>query len=150
MDAATAARIETSVTEHPLDVGGAAAAASQPACGAVALFVGTVRATPAAEGSEGKDVVALDYEAHPDLAPARLRDIAEQAAARFGLAAVIVHHRTGHCPLGEPTVVIACGAPHRGDALDACRFVIEEVKATVPIWKRELYSDGSAWVGTGS
>lgn len=140
-------RIETSISDRSLDLEAALAGASGPDCGGIGVFVGAVRESAAVPGRESKTVVALDYEAHPTLAPERLRSIAEDAARRWDLRRVVAVHRTGHCDLGEPTVVVACGAPHRGEALDACRWLIDELKATVPIWKREVYSDGSSWVG---
>ena len=89
----------------------------------------------------------LDYEAHPTLAHERLQSIAREAAERWGLDRVVAVHRTGACEIGEPTVVVACGAAHRAEALDACRWMIDTIKTTVPIWKREVYADGSAWIG---
>jgi molybdopterin synthase catalytic subunit len=97
--------------------------------------------------NESKAVVRLDYEAHPELAATRLEEIGRDAADKWELLRVVAWHRTGACELGEPTVVVACSAPHRGDALEACRHVIDTIKATVPIWKREVYADGSSWVG---
>lgn len=139
--------INTALSEAPLDVPGALASVSGPECGGIAVFVGTVRSSPAVPGKESKAVVRLDYEAHPALAPQRLDDIARRAAERWDVRRITAIHRTGPCDLGEPTVVVSCGAPHRGDALEACRWLIDELKATVPIWKREIYSDGSSWVG---
>jgi molybdopterin synthase catalytic subunit len=118
---------------------------SVPECGGIGVFIGTVRITAASD--EDKPVVRLDYDAHPSLARSRLRSIAEEASSKWDLRRVAVVHRTGPCEVGEPTVVVACGAPHRADALEACRFMIDEIKATVPIWKREVYADGSAWLG---
>jgi molybdopterin synthase catalytic subunit len=112
--------------------------------------VGMVRATAAISSNLGKSVTALEYEAHPQLAPARLRALLQEAIGRWDLRHVVAKHRTGPCQLGEPTVVVACSSPHRGDALDACRWIIDELKATVPIWKREVYADGSDWVGAES
>ena len=139
--------IETGVSEEALDIAAAVADASSPSCGAVASFVGTVRETAAVPGNATKAVTALEYEAHPTLADERLKEIAAEAAAKWGLERVIAIHRTGTCELGEPTVVVACGSAHRGEALDACHWIIDELKATVPIWKKEIYSDGSSWVG---
>ena len=117
-----------------------------PENGGIGIFLGTVRISPAAEDHAKDEVVALDYEAHPQLAPARLQAICEEAAERWDVRRAVAIHRTGLCSLGEPTVVIACGAPHRKDALEACRWIIDEVKSSVPIWKREVYADGTAWV----
>jgi molybdopterin synthase catalytic subunit len=138
------ADIEAAISMTPLDVGGALAAVSGPEIGGAAVFVGSVRVTPAVGRGT---VVRLDYDAHPELAADRLRDIATAAAERWDVRKVIAIHRTGSCEVGEPTVVVACGAPHRRDALEACRWIIDEIKTSVPIWKREQYADGAAWVG---
>lgn len=138
------------LTAEPLEVTGPLTAASTPGCGGVGVFVGVVRESPAVEANAGRSVVALEYEAHGPRAERRLGEIAEEATSRWGLLAVSAVHRTGRCELGEPTVVVACGAPHRAEALDACRWMIDTIKETVPIWKREVYADGSDWVGAGS
>lgn len=142
------AHIRTEVTEHPLDPGALIAEVIDPGCGGVGVFVGTVRSS-AASGTP-VEVEALEYEAHPELAPAALAEIARRAQQRWGLERVVAVHRTGRCGLGEPTVVVACAAPHRAEALDACRWIIDTIKTEVPIWKKEIYADGSAWVGAGS
>lgn len=136
------------MTERTLDVAGALDAVSGPEVGGIGIFVGTVRATAAVEANAGKAVTSLDYEAHVPLAEQRLREIAKEAAVKWDLVRITAIHRIGHCELGEATVVVACGAPHRGDALEACRFIIDTLKSTVPIWKREGYADGSSWVGS--
>lgn len=122
-------------------------ATGDPAAGAVASFVGTVRETAAVEANRDKAVVGLDYEAHPELAPKRLDEIAREAKQRWALIRVTACHRSGPCALGEPTVVIATSAAHRDAALTACRWIIDEIKESVPIWKKEIYRDGSSWVG---
>jgi molybdopterin synthase catalytic subunit len=137
----------TGMSAEPLDVTGAIAAASSTGAGAIAVFVGTVRSSAAASGHGDDSVVRLEYDAHVGLANKRLDEIARDATAKWGLLRVIARHRTGSCALGEPTVVVACSAPHRAEALDACRWIIDELKATVPIFKREVYEDGSSWIG---
>jgi molybdopterin synthase catalytic subunit len=137
--------IRVAIAPDPLDVAELIAAGRDPRCGGIGMFVGTVRSEAAT--AERDDVVALDYEAHPVLAEEKLKEIAHEAAAKWSLEHVIAVHRTGRCPLGEPTVVVVCSAPHRGDALDATRWIIDTLKATVPIWKKETFDDGSAWVG---
>jgi molybdopterin synthase catalytic subunit len=139
--------IKTSISRDPLDVASAIAEASAPSCGAVASFVGTVRESASVKDNADKSVTTLEYEAHPTLAPERIEEVAQEAATKWSLERVVAIHRTGTCELGEPTVVIACGAAHRGDALEACHWLIDEIKATVPIWKKEIYADGSSWVG---
>jgi molybdopterin synthase catalytic subunit len=120
---------------------------SSPTSGGLAVFVGTVRSTAAVEANLDRSVVRLEYEAHEAMARERLAAIAHQAVERWNVDRVVALHRLGRCDLGEPTVVVACGAAHRAEALDACRWLIDELKATVPIWKKEVYSDGSSWVG---
>jgi molybdopterin converting factor subunit 1 len=113
-------------------------------CGAVVSFVGTVRAT-----NRSKRVVRLEYEAYPEMALRIFDHIAAQAREKWA-ARVCIHHRTGPLEPGEISVVIAAAAPHRADAFEACRHAIEALKKDAPIWKRELYPDGSSWVGLGS
>jgi molybdopterin synthase catalytic subunit len=141
------ADITTSMSEVPLDVAAAVADVSAPELGGIAVFVGTVRDSAAVDENAAKNVVRLDYEAHPSLAEDTLAQVAFDAAKKWDIRRVVAIHRTGTCELGEPTVVVACGAPHRSDALEACRWIIDTIKQTVPIWKREVYADGSAWVG---
>lgn len=139
----------TGITEEPLDVAGVISAVSDPSSGGIGVFIGTVREQAAVAGNEVKAVLRLEYEAYAPLADQRLREIAEEAGRRWALEKVVALHRTGTCELGEPTVVVASSAAHRAEALEACRWVIDELKATVPIWKKEIYADGSAWVGSG-
>lgn len=139
------AQISVSISAEPIDVAAAMGAAGTPETGATGVFVGTVRATPSVEAD--KQVVRLEYEAHPTLAESTMRTIALEAAEKWPLVRIVAIHRTGACEVGEPTVVIACSAGHRAEALDACRWLIDEIKATVPIWKKEIYTDGSSWVG---
>jgi molybdopterin synthase catalytic subunit len=140
--------IEASLSSEPLDTAAVIARASDPACGAVAVFLGTVRETSAA--NTDARVVALEYEAAEDLARSTLEQICRRAAERFDLVRTVAVHRTGRCVLGEATVAIACSAPHRAQALDGCRSIIEAIKQEVPIFKKEIYPDGSTWVGVGS
>jgi len=144
------AEIVTQISEDPLDINAAIAAASAENLGGIAVFIGTVRASASVDVNSTKPVMRLDYEAHPELAHARLKEIAEDAASKWDVQKVVAIHRTGSCNLGDPTVVVACGSPHRRDALEACRWIIDTIKSEVPIWKREVYADagGSAWVGT--
>jgi molybdopterin synthase catalytic subunit len=143
----TQATIAVSISDTPLDVAAAIAAASGPEIGGIGVFVGTVRDSSSVATNSDKAVLSLDYDSHPSLAEQRLRAIAGEAATKWDLRTVVAIHRSGHCELGEPTVVVATGAPHRADALEACRWIIDTIKSTVPIWKREAYSDGSSWVG---
>jgi molybdopterin synthase catalytic subunit len=113
-------------------------------CGAVVTFVGTVRGS-----NRGQRVVRLEYEAYAEMALRIFEHIAAEARERWA-ARVAIHHRVGALEPGEISVVIAAAAPHRADAFDACRHAIEALKKDAPIWKRELYPDGSSWVGLGS
>lgn len=139
---------KTGISAEPLDIAAEIAAASDLSCGAVASFIGIVRESAAVPGNASKTVTMLDYEAHPTLAASRMEDIAREATTKWGLERVVAVHRTGRCELGEPTVVVACGAAHRAEALEACHWIIDEIKASVPIWKKEIYADGSSWVGS--
>jgi molybdopterin synthase catalytic subunit len=141
------AEITTGISAERLDIAAAIGTASSPAAGGLGIFVGTVRLSAAAPEHGDRAVVRLEYEAHPSLAPRRLAEIARGAADRWDLTKVVAFHRTGACDLGEPTVVVCCAAAHRSAALDACRGVIEDIKLTLPIWKREVYADGSSWLG---
>ena len=141
------ASVQADVSGDALDVASALTAVSDPAAGATAAFVGTVRATPAVPDADGGPVMRLEYDAHPVLARDKLREIATVAADRWDLAHVVAIHRTGVCEVGEPTVVVACSAPHRGPALEACRWIIDSIKHDVPIWKREVYATGASWIG---
>jgi molybdopterin converting factor subunit 1 len=113
--------------------------ASSEAGGTVA-FVGTVRA-------EGGGVERLSYSAYREMAEETMRVIAEEASAKWALEGVAVLHAVGELDVGDPTVVVACSAQHRGEAFDACRYVIDEVKGRVPIWKKESGPGGDRWVG---
>ena len=141
------AYVETSLSEEPLDVAEAIGTVSGPECGGVALFLGSVRTSPSTRPTGEGEVVRLEYDAHPTLAGERMQAIAHEAAAKWEVRRVVAVHRTGGCDVGEPTVVVACGAPHRHDALEACRWIIDSIKASVPIWKREVFADGASWVG---
>ncbi len=117
------------------------AAAADPAAGAVVVFAGAVR-----DHDRGRDVTALSYSAHPT-ATAELERVAEKVAASYPVVAIAVLHRTGDLQVGDLAVVAAVSAAHRGDAFDACEALIDDLKATVPIWKHQLFAGGdSEWV----
>jgi molybdopterin converting factor subunit 1 len=119
------------VTGEPLDLAALAAAVRDPCAGAVVLFEGVTR-----------DVPELDYEAYAEMAQARIEAIAAEEAARHGLCAVAIEHRTGSVPLSEPSVIVAASAPHRGEAFAGARALIDRVKAEAPIWKVEVTPEG--------
>ncbi len=115
---------------------------SSPQYGAISLFVGTVR-----EVNEGRSVSAIEYSAYKSMASAELERILDEAEARFGVSALVVEHRIGLLGLGDVSIAIVAAHPHRVPALDCTRFVIEEIKKRVPIWKKEHYADGTReWV----
>lgn len=128
------------LARSPLDAGALLRDVSAPERGGTALFLGTVRA------DEG-DVTGIEYSAYEAMADAELDRIVAEALRRWPDARVAVRHRLGLVPAGEASIAIAAAAPHRAAAFDACRYVIEEVKRRLPVWKRELHRNGSAaWV----
>ena len=135
--------------EEPLSIDEVVEAVRDPAAGGLVVFVGTVRDHDGPAGGAGDRAVdRLDYEAHPR-AEVALREVAESVASRYPAVAVAATHRVGSLAIGEIAVVVAVSCPHRGEAFEAARALIDELKATVPIWKHQLFSDGGEeWVGT--
>lgn len=134
--------MRTAIVRTPLDPAALLAEAASVANGATILFVGTVR-----EISEGQPVTGIEYAAYESMAARELDAIVAEAASRFATSDIIVEHRIGRLELGEASVAIAVAHPHRAEAYDASRFIIEELKRRVPIWKREEYVDGTReWV----
>lgn len=135
------------ITDEPLSLDDVAARVSRPDCGAIATFGGMVRGeTATEEGDRGTDF--LEYEAYAEMAEPMLATIGDEIQAKWPqVKAVSILHRMGRCEVGEPSVVIAVATPHRGDGcFEACRYAIERLKAVVPIWKQENWSDGQVWV----
>jgi molybdopterin synthase catalytic subunit len=110
-------------------------------CGGIDVFIGTVRST-----TKGKQVLMLEFEAYESMALSEMEKIATEAAAKWPVHRVLIHHRTGSLKIGEIPVIIAISAAHRDAAFDACRYAIDTLKKTVPIWKREVFEDGEVWV----
>ncbi len=132
------------LTPDLLSTADAVAFVTDPAAGGIDLFVGTTRAETAADG---RALVALDYEAYADMAVARLTRLVADARGRWPVTKVAVLHRLGRVGVGEASVVIAVSTPHRADAFAACRFLIDQLKVDVPIWKQERWADGTGtWV----
>jgi molybdopterin synthase catalytic subunit len=131
-----------SIGEEPLSVDVVLAAVRRPGAGGVALFLGAVR-----DDNEGRAVTRLEYEAYETMALAEMRRITAEISARDPSLRLAVAHRVGTLAVGDLAVVCAASAPHRGEAFAACRRLIDEVKARVPIWKREWGPDGPYWVG---
>ena len=117
---------------------------SDARAGGIDVFLGTTRAE---RNAAGQDLLALDYEAYAEMAVERMRKLAADVRGRWPVVKLALLHRTGRVPVAEPSVVIAVACPHRGEAFDACRWLIDALKADVPIWKQEVWADGSAtWV----
>lgn len=134
--------MRTAIVDHPLDPTALLAEVASTESGASTLFVGTVRRV-----NDGKDVTGIDYSAYGAMAEAEMAAIATEAAARFGTERIVVEHRVGTLTLGEASIIIAVSHARRAAAMEAQRYVIEEVKRRVPVWKREHYADGTReWV----
>ncbi|HSI33006.1 MAG: molybdenum cofactor biosynthesis protein MoaE [Phycisphaerae bacterium] len=129
----------------PIDPAAVIASVSHPRAGGVAVFLGVTRAENRADGVP---LLALDYEAYRDMAVNQLRDLARRARDRWpDLLRLAVVHRTGRVDIEQPSVVIAVSTPHRADAFDACRWLIDTLKAEVAVWKKEVWTDGKGtWV----
>ncbi|PXF48339.1 Molybdopterin synthase catalytic subunit [Gracilariopsis chorda] len=129
------------LTEEPLSVDSAMAAVSRDCAGGVSLFVGTTR-----DNFEGKTVVRLEYEAYHSMAIKEMRSLCDTARSKWPqITAIAIMHRLGVVPVREASVIIAVSSPHRIDAIEACHSLIDELKARVPIWKKEVYQQGSQW-----
>ncbi len=135
-------RITVNLTGEPLSLDAAFRTVSLPECGGTALFVGTTRSP-----SQGHVVEELDYEAYDELAVRQMEGVAAGALRRHGLGAVYLAHRVGVVPIGEASVIVAASAPHRAEAFSGCRELIDELKRSVPIWKKERWTGGGRWIG---
>jgi molybdopterin synthase catalytic subunit len=125
----------------PIDPARVAALVAAPSAGGTVLFIGTVR-----DENRGREVVSLHYETYAPMAVREITAIAGEARARFGVHGVAVHHRIGDLTLGDVAVVVAVAGVHRAEAFPAARYVIDELKARAPIWKKEIYRDGESWL----
>ena len=132
------------IVEKPIEVGPIITGAFRPDCGAVATFVGTTRI----DESSGASVKYLEYEAYRPMADRKLEEIGAELEERWTVGHVSIVHRIGRVYPGEPSVVIVVASPRRGPAFEASRYAIERIKEIVPIWKREVWSDGYVWVGS--
>jgi MoaE-MoaD fusion protein len=137
------APITVGIREGSLSLQEALESVAAPDAGGTVVFLGSVR-----DHSEEMDrVEQLEYSAYQEMAEKVLREVAEEAARRWPLTGVAVFHAVGDLSIGDPTVVVACSSAHRGEAFEACRFVIDEVKRQAPIWKKEVGPGGERWVG---
>jgi molybdopterin synthase catalytic subunit/molybdopterin converting factor small subunit len=133
------------LSAEPLSLDAVVAEVRDERAGAIATFVGTTRIE-----SRGRMVEHLDYEAYEGMAEGVMAEIGASLKGRYDLCEIAIHHRTGRVDIGEPSVVIAVSAPHRQDALAACKDAIDTLKEQVPLWKKEVYEGGEEWVGRGS
>ena len=129
------------LTDQPLDARRLEALVAHPGAGAICTFTGVVR-----DNSRGLDVTHLEYEAYADMATAQMRKIAEEIAEQWPEARVAMAHRTGKLEIGEASVVVAVSSPHRAEAIAACKWGIDRLKESVPIWKKEHATDGTHWI----
>ena len=135
------------IRDTPLDVAEVLAALGDPGAGGLTLFVGTVRDHDD-HGGESEAVTGLEYSAHPT-ALQRLAEVCDSVAQKYDVRGIAAVHRVGELAIGDAAVVVATTAEHRGDAFEASRALIDELKATVPIWKHQRFADGTdEWVGT--
>jgi molybdopterin synthase catalytic subunit/molybdopterin converting factor small subunit len=133
------------LSKDPLSLDAAVREVADERAGAIATFIGTTRVD-----SRGRTVQHLDYEAYPGMAEEVMERIAQDLESKYELCEVAIHHRVGRVGIGETSVVIAVSAPHRQDALAACKEAIDTLKETVPLWKKEVYEGGQEWIGRGS
>jgi molybdopterin synthase catalytic subunit len=138
--------MRVALVARPIDVAALMSEIADDSCGAVTVFVGCVRNV-----NDGKAVTGIEYSAYRSMAEREMGAIAREAAERFGVTRLVIEHRLGALALGEASVAVVAAHAHRAPALDAMRFAIEQLKRRVPIWKLELYTDGTReWVGAQS
>jgi molybdopterin synthase catalytic subunit len=130
------------VADVALSIDACVANVAGPECGGICIFLGTVR-----DNFEGHATDHLEYEAYAEMAEETIQAIAGEARGRWPIARVAVQHRTGTLQIGEVSVIVAVSAPHRAEAFEACRYVIDELKERAPIWKKEVGESGEIWVG---
>ncbi len=135
------ADLNISITPEPLVAAQCIEWVMSPQCGGIDVFIGTVR-----NHTSGKTVVRLEFEAYESMAVSEMNKIALDAAARWDIQKLLIHHRTGVLAVGDIPVIIAVAAAHRDAAFAACRYIIDTLKQTVPIWKKEVFEDGEVWV----
>ncbi len=129
------------ITREPLDRNALIASASDPGMGGIVVFEGVVR-----DNARGKQVRYLEYDVYPEMAVQQIREILAEAERRWHVGRVAVSHRIGRLEIGEASVIIVVATPHRAEAFEACRYIIDTLKTTVPIWKKEVATNGEEWV----
>jgi len=130
------------VTEEKLDLNAICNEVGDPSVGAISTFIGVTR-----NNFENKEVMKLEYEAYKPMAEKELQKICEKVRSNWDVKHIAMYHKIGLVPIGEASVIIAISSVHRSESLEAVHFAIDELKATVPIWKKEFYADGSVWKG---
>jgi molybdopterin synthase catalytic subunit len=133
------------ISDGPLDVNAVIAEVADERAGGIATFFGTTRVE-----SRGRTVRYLEYDAYAEMAEDVMAQIGDDLKRRYDLCEVAIHHRVGRVEIGETSVAIGVSAPHRQDALAACKHAIDTLKETVPLWKKEVYEGGEEWIGKGS
>lgn len=133
--------IDIQILDEPLDAAACIIKATDAECGGMNVFIGSVR-----NKTKGKRVIRLEYECYHSMAVKEIKKIAEDALRQWDIRTIVIHHRTGVLSIGDIAVVIVVNAPHRDAAFEACRYAIDTLKKTVPIWKKEIFEDGEEWV----
>lgn len=129
------------VTPDPLDPRPLVEAVRRDESGAVALFYGVVR-----NENAGRSVLYLEYDAYPEMALKKMREVADEVRAKFAITGIGVMHRTGRLEIGETSLLVAVSSGHRREAFEACHFAVDRIKQVVPVWKKEVWADGSEWI----
>lgn len=133
--------IDIKISSTPINVSRCIKKVASPKCGGIASFIGTVRVS-----TKGKTVVRLEYEAYESMALKEMHKIATYVFDKWLVENILIYHRSGILEIGEVSVVIATSASHRKAALESCRYIIDTLKQTVPIWKKEVFEDNETWV----
>ncbi|MEL7120075.1 MAG: molybdenum cofactor biosynthesis protein MoaE [Bacteroidota bacterium] len=133
--------IEIKLLESPLSPDSCISFVSDPGAGGMALFIGTVR-----DATKERKVIRLEFEAYKPMAISEMTKIAQQAHDKWPIKKIAIHHRIGNLSIEEIAVIIAVTTPHRAAAFEACQYAIDTLKQTVPIWKKEIFEDGTVWV----
>jgi len=129
------------ITREPLDRNALIASVTDPGVGGIVVFEGVVR-----DNARGKQVLYLEYDVYPEMAVQQIREIIAEAERRWRVNRVAVAHRIGRLDIGEASVIIVVATPHRADAFEACHYIIDTLKTSVPIWKKEVATNGEEWV----
>jgi len=129
------------ITREPLDRNALIASVTDPGTGGIVVFEGVVR-----DNARGKQIRYLEYDVYPEMAVQQIREILAEAESRWHVHRVAVAHRIGRLEIGEASVIIVVATPHRSEAFEACRYIIDTLKTTVPIWKKEVATNGEEWV----